>query len=236
MPGRPNTSLAEARHDQHSGFGHFFDGGFYAFTALTAIFDAAIGHGVQTPGRRVPDDQGANFQLSVRSQDAAGVAGQQTRLQSVFGVIDVCQGLLEVVVRFDKDYGAEGFLISNLLFDPGSAVSIDDANIVFDFAGGADPLAFLESGEFNLDAFLKSSDGGAFSSEFGLGNVFVDDAFLYETPDGSIVDLALDGATGDLSAAATETPEPSTAWLLLLGIGALAIQMRRRHARMLLKQ
>ena len=131
--------------------------------------------------------------------------------------------------------GSGGFLTSDLLFDPGSTVTIEDTDVVFDFADGADPLAYLESGEFNLDAFFQSSDGASFLSEFGLGNVFLDDTFSYETADGSSVGLNLDTATGDVTASETATPEPSTALLLFFGAGGLLSLRWWRRRRVLLK-
>jgi hypothetical protein len=39
-----------------------------------AVFDAAVGHGIETPGGGVADDECADFQFAIGGEDAAGVA------------------------------------------------------------------------------------------------------------------------------------------------------------------
>jgi hypothetical protein len=42
---------------------------------------------------------------------------------------------------------------------------------------GVNPLAFVESGKFNLDAFFEESDGSLFSHDFNLESLFAGDTF-----------------------------------------------------------
>ena len=72
-------------------------------------------------------------------------------------------------ITFDVDPdGKGGYLKTALVFDPGNSVSISGTKIVFDFLNGANPLAFFDSGAFNLDAFFQESDGSLFSNDFNL--------------------------------------------------------------------
>ena len=86
--GQQGKELAHAGHDEHSWFGHFFDGGANAFAAEAGVFDAAVGHGVEAPGGGVADDDGADFEFAEGGQDAAGVAGEEAGLEAVSGVVD----------------------------------------------------------------------------------------------------------------------------------------------------
>lgn len=136
-------------------------------------------------------------------------------------------------IGFEVDpNGSGGYLESTLVFNPGNSVEISDTSILFDFKNDADPLAFLASGEFNVDTFFVDSDGSAFASTFGLGGVFVNDVFEYEIGTGPMVDLSLDLTTGDLTMPVTSNvPEPSTLALLLPGFGLLGMAAHRRRRR-----
>ena len=101
-------------HHQHARLGHLFDGRADAFAAQSGFFYAAEGHRVEAPAGRVADDQRADFQLAIGSEDAAGVAGEQAGLQAVLGVIHVGQRLLEVVVRLDDHHRTEDLFVAHL--------------------------------------------------------------------------------------------------------------------------
>ncbi|HUN74806.1 MAG TPA: hypothetical protein VMU40_09860 [Steroidobacteraceae bacterium] len=137
-------------------------------------------------------------------------------------------------IAFEVDpNGSGGYLESTLVLNPGNSVEISDSSILFDFKNGANPLAFLTSGDFNVDTFFVDSDGSAFASTFGLDDTFVNDVFEYEVGTGPVVDLSLDLETGDLTTGTTGTtgtvPEPSPTLLALTGLGLLAIARWRRR-------
>jgi hypothetical protein len=127
--------------------------------------------------------------------------------------------------------GHGGFLESSLILNPGADFGVDNANIVFDFLGGADPLALFRSGEFGLDTFFLMSDGSSFSSDFDLSADLRGDTFSVSTA-GYII-TGFDPSDGSLQLAQTgSVPETnSTATLLAVGLGALTVARMRREGR-----
>jgi PEP-CTERM motif len=115
--------------------------------------------------------------------------------------------------------GKGGYLESALLFDLGKSVSITGTKIVFDFLNGANPLAFFDSGAFNLDAFFTESDGSLFSDDFNLLSLFASDAFATNMRGFGIAGFSADGSV-DL-AQSSAVPEPSTWAMMLLGFAGL---------------
>ena len=113
--------LAEAGHYQHSRLSHLFDGGAKAFASEARVFDSAEGHGVETPTRGVADDESADLEFTIGSEDKSGIAGEKAGLKAVPGVIDLGQGLLKVVVRLDDDDRAEDLFIAHLHSGLGSS-------------------------------------------------------------------------------------------------------------------
>jgi hypothetical protein len=134
-------------------------------------------------------------------------------------------------ITFDIDPdGKGGFLESALLFDPGNPVSITGAKIVFDFLGGANPLAFFKSGAFDLDSFFRESDGSLFSNDFNLESLFAGDTFATNMRGFDITGF---GANGAVDVARTSVPEPSTWAMLIAGFAGLGFAgWRRGRARL----
>jgi hypothetical protein len=121
--------------------------------------------------------------------------------------------------------GKGGFLESALVFDPGDPVSIRGAKIVFDFLGGASPLAFFDSGAFDLDAFFQESDGSLFSNDFNLESLLAGDSFTTDMPGFDVTGF---GANGAVDLIQTSIPEPSTWAMLIAGFVGLGLAGWRR--------
>ena len=51
--------------------------------ATPGIFHSAVGHRVKTPAWGVADDERADFEFAISSEDAAGIACEEAGLQTV---------------------------------------------------------------------------------------------------------------------------------------------------------
>jgi len=201
----PTASLAANAYNQSSG-STLLDGG--SLTAPTASITGGVfgGTGTFTGNLTLT---GAGVQVGA-SPDPLHVVGnyQQTGGSLAFEI---------------DPNGAGGFLVSSLIFDPGSTLSVTGANIVFNFKNGADPLAFFNSGKFNFNTFLQNSDASVFSAEFTLHNLFQGDTFTAASSDFNIATFAF---TPDQGATQLTESVPEPATLSLLTIGALALLRR----------
>jgi hypothetical protein len=111
------------------------------------------------------------------------------------------------------------------MFDPGDPVSITGAKIVFDFLGGANPLAFFKSDAFDLDSFFQESDGSLLSNDVNLESLFASDSFATNMPGFDITGF---GANGAVDVAQASVPEPSTWAMLIAGFFCLSAMLRAR--------
>ncbi|RTL43276.1 MAG: PEP-CTERM sorting domain-containing protein [Burkholderiales bacterium] len=118
--------------------------------------------------------------------------------------------------------GAGGFITDQLVFDAGTSVSLGSVQIEFRFLGAADPNAFLASGAFQIDSFLRQ--GGSGLNHALLGNAsFSATSTAYQftsftfTPDGGAVFQA------------QAVPEPATWALWGLGLACGSWLHRRRQ-------
>jgi T5SS/PEP-CTERM-associated repeat protein len=129
--------------------------------------------------------------------------------------------------------GHGGFKTSRLVFTPGSSVDFSGAAVRFNFLGDTDPNAFLASGAFVLDSFLRSGAWGGldqglsttFANGTGYGSLFASGQFSATSSAWDIRDFVF---TPDGSAAfsAMPVPEPGAATLLLAGALLLAWRVR----------
>jgi PEP-CTERM motif len=91
---------------------------------------------------------------------------------------------------------------------------------------GANPLAFLERGGFNVDEFFRMSDGSLFSNDFNLVSLFAGDTFATNIRGFDIGGISANGAVGLTQSSAV--PEPSTWAMLLIGFAGLGFAGSRR--------
>lgn len=114
--------------------------------------------------------------------------------------------------------GQGGFLEGALQFTPGDSVLITDTKIVFDFLDGANPLAFSDSGAFDLDTFFTESNGSLFSNDFNLESLFASDSFTLNVPNFEVSGF---GANGAVDLVPSSVPEPASLTLLGAALGLL---------------
>jgi hypothetical protein len=122
--------------------------------------------------------------------------------------------------------GAGGFSASALNFDPSDRVSIDDATVVFDFLGGADPDAFFTDGLLNLNTFFQVENGEPFGAQSDLSSLFASDDFQINVPGDTIT--GYNAATGALYLNVSAPDATDTLWLLAPILTGMAAQRRRR--------
>src|SRR5215472_2804391 len=99
-------SLPEG-HDQQLTLGHIFDGVAEAFAAEARIFDATVWHLVDTETGNVAHDEAADLKLLKRGLDQESILRQQSRLQSIGGVVDVTERLFKRLIRLNRDHRAK---------------------------------------------------------------------------------------------------------------------------------
>jgi fibronectin-binding autotransporter adhesin len=128
--------------------------------------------------------------------------------------------------------GSTGFVVSDLVVNPGNSVTVTGADLVLQFASGANPLSFLAAGHFNIDDLFADSNGSTFSANYALGTVFTDDVFQYETSGGQLADLDFNPSTGNLTVpGTTSVPEPGTSGLFGAALVLLGASRFRRRVR-----
>ena len=166
-----------------------------------------------------------NANVTNRGQVAPGNSPGRLTINGAFDSMDG-QIVLEV-----QALGNGLFDIDEIVFGNPDQVDIGNAEIEFRFLGDTDPLAFLDSGDFNLASFFKQGDGAAGvtdldDSRLGLfaGALFSATAERY-----TITRFSFDPLRGaDL--AATAIPLAPTWALILLALPALGLKRRRALA------
>ena len=119
--------------------------------------------------------------------------------------------------------GHGGFVTDQLVFDPGSTVSLGQVQIEFRFLGATDPNAFQAGGGFQIDSFLRQGNealdhgllGGASYSATSGAYQFT--SFNFSADGGAV-----------FQAVPAPVPEPGSWEMLLLGLIAVGYAMRRK--------
>lgn len=124
-----------------------------------------------------------------------------------------------------QSLGSGLYAYDELVFGDPSAVDLGAVGIEFDFLGDTDPNAFLASGLFDIDNFLKSHlAGGGFGE---LDHSMFDSAHFSASADAYHFEDFSFSADGGARFSATHVPEPESWLLLLAGLGSLAFVRRR---------
>jgi T5SS/PEP-CTERM-associated repeat protein len=135
-----------------------------------------------------------------------------------------------VVLEIESN-GMGGFVTDQLVFTQPGVLDFGGLDILFAFLGDTDPLAFLASGGFELDTFLKAQDGQG--NLVDLSSV-VDEQLLFSTTsfDARSGHFAITSFTFDAVNGATglSVPEPTAGSLLLIAALAGFATRRRRVA------
>jgi len=135
----------------------------------------------------------------------------------------------KVVLEVESN-GSTGSLVDELVIGPGSVVNLAGAVVEFKFLAGTDPNAFQDSGQFDIDTFLKRADAQGNTSALG-DDTFANVIFTAEAADYTITSFAYNPVSGGtVLNIPSAVPEPGT-WLLMLGgLGAVRGAARRQAA------
>jgi len=123
----------------------------------------------------------------------------------------------KLILEVESD-GAGGFRSDEVIF--GGTVDLAGVAIEFRFLGSTNLQEFANTGNFQIDHFLKKEDGGALD----------DSSFEKVRFSATAGNMALEGFTFDPAVGIpAAVPEPQTWALMLLGLGALGRIARRRR-------
>ena len=135
----------------------------------------------------------------------------------------------KVVLEVESN-GSGGYNVDQLIFSPTSTVDLAGAVIEFKFLAATDPTLFQASGQFDINTFLKQTDG--------LGNTtplapatFTNVTFAAEATDFDITSFSYSPSTGvtNLTSVAipSAVPEPGTWLMLVAGLMGVGLAARR---------
>jgi hypothetical protein len=124
----------------------------------------------------------------------------------------------KLILEVESD-GAGGFLSDEVIF--GGTVDLAGLAIEFRFLGSTNLQEFANTGNFQIDHFLKKQDGSALDD-----GSFTEVSFAATAGNMALEGFQFDPAVGIPAA----VPEPQTWALMLLGLGALGRLARRRRA------
>ncbi|MBN8491087.1 MAG: PEPxxWA-CTERM sorting domain-containing protein [Burkholderiales bacterium] len=124
----------------------------------------------------------------------------------------------KLILEVESD-GAGGFLSDEVIF--GGTVDLAGLAIEFRFLGDTSLQEFANTGNFQIDHFLKKEGGGVLDD-----SSFTEVSFAATAGNMALEGFQFDPAVGIPAA----VPEPQTWALMLLGLGALGSLARRRRA------
>lgn len=130
--------------------------------------------------------------------------------------------------------GAGGFRTDSLIFADPTMVALDNVAFDFTFMPGADPVAFQQSGDFNLGTFLMEGDG---TTDTPLNPTQIAGLFNATTPsfaassaDPSVtIDHVTFTADGSATAIQVSVPEPGGLGVFVVALAGM-LGLRRRRA------
>lgn len=135
--------------------------------------------------------------------------------------------------------GSGGFDVDQLILGPTATFDFANVEVDFNFLGNTDPNAFLASGKFTLDTFLKSGDldnsnplagatGKAWSDLFSADQ-FVASSDAYNFNNFSFTPPGAGGSGGGVSFTAAAVPEPPTWAIVFIAMLLLGMMSRPRQ-------
>jgi PEP-CTERM motif len=126
------------------------------------------------------------------------------------------------------------FITDQVIFTQGTLLDLAHLDVEFKFLGAADPVAFNNSGAFDIDSFLKQqvADGNGGFRLQGLDDQQLAGATYAAVADNyQINNFSFSAAGGANNFTATPVPEPGTWLMLLSGLLAVGGAARRQPGR-----
>jgi hypothetical protein len=129
----------------------------------------------------------------------------------------------KIVLEIESD-GLGGFNTDKIIFGDGSNIDLGNVAIEFQFLGNTDAAAFLATGAFDIDTFIRKDNGNG-------GTVALDDGAFADVNFSALANgQAITGFSITDGGTVTAVPEPQTYALFGMGLAALAWARRRQGA------